>query len=401
MSAHVRTEVRAEVRAEARLVVEFALLALGVVVVLLVAGSALLGFVMHLAGRVPILVGAVGVLLVVVAALAVALLAADRRGAGWAARLDRRTGRGGRTLTVPAADGTPLHVETDGPEDAAVTVVFAHGWMADLTTWREQRAALGSTRIRRVFYDQRGHGRSGWRGLDHGEQGVRQLADDLAAVIAATAPAGRLVLVGHSMGGMSVIAFAGRHQDVMRDRVDGVLLCATTATPLGESMTLGLAGRPRLQALARKYAVPAVSLLGLLPPRVAQVLGVGPFRLAAALLAVGPDSLEDAHVATVGALYRSSLDVGSRCLKALMQHDERDSLSGLDPTRVTVIVPGRDRLVPLADQLGIADLAGGARVVTVPDSGHMVTLEAPEVVSAELLNLVLLGEHHPGDLLDL
>ena len=387
-------------RSERALMIELCLLALGVAALLAVPVAGLLVVILHVAASLSWTAGTALVGSLAGAAFTAGLVHADRQGAGLATRMDRRTGRGGRRLTVTAYDGTPLHVEVDGPDDAELTVVFSHGWMSDLTTWRLQRDALRGTSLRRVFYDQRGHGRSGWTGLDAGESGVRQLADDLAAVIEVAAPTWHLLLVGHSMGGMTVIAFAGRHPDLMRRRVDGVLLCATTATPLAETITLGIPERfDRTHRFVRRYAVVALRLLGLLPPRLVQLVGTWPFRLSSALLAVGKGSADEARVASAGALFRTRLDVGSRCLEALMEHDERDSLAGLDPTRVTVIVPGLDRLVPQADQLEIAALVGGARVVTAPHSGHMVTLEAADLVTAELLGLVVLGMDRPSELL--
>ena len=42
-------------------------------------------------------------------------------------------------------------------------------------------------------------------------------------------PTGDVVLVGHSMGGMAIMAFAERHPETFADRVAGVALIATTA----------------------------------------------------------------------------------------------------------------------------------------------------------------------------
>jgi pimeloyl-ACP methyl ester carboxylesterase len=363
-------------RSERALMIELCLL--GIAGALVVSGlvSGVLMVALHVACGLSWTAGALLVGSLAVAAFAVALRHADRRGVGLATRIDRRSGRGGTRLTATAYDGTPLHIEVDGPDDAELTVVFSHGWMSDLTTWRLQRAALRGTTLRRVFYDQRGHGRSSWTALDGEEEGVRQLADDLHAVIEAVAPTGQLLLVGHSMGGMAVIAFAGRYPDLMHQRVDGILLCATTAAPLAESITLGIPdGFDRTHRFVRRYAVPALRILGMLPPGLVQ------------------------RVARAGALFGTPLDVGSRCLAALLAHDERDSLGGLDPTRVTVVIPGRDRLVPRSDQLEIAALVGGARVATAPNSGHMVTLEAADLVTAELLGLVVIGMDRPANLL--
>lgn len=300
------------------------------------------------------------------------------------------TGRGGRTLEVASPDGTILHVEVEGPEDAEVTVVFCHGWIVDLTTWQRQRDALADSDVRRVFWDQRGHGRSQWIGLDPGERGVRQLADDLAAVIEATAPTGRLVLAGHSMGGMTLMAFAQRHLPTVRGRVDGVLLVATGAGPLSEQMTLGLPRGFLLgHALVRRYAVSTIALLGLLPRPVARLLGVGPWLISARLLAVAPDASAQAVAVTTGAMWRNHLHIAAMTLRAVMTHDERQDVPALACTRTVTVMPGRDRLIPVRFQRELAAMVADSGAVEVPRSGHMVMLEAPEVVTNEVVALTL------------
>ena len=65
----------------------------------------------------------------------------------------------GRPRRVRSADGTGLHVEVFGPEDAA-TVVLAHGWTEALQYWVYVIKALSERGLRVVAYDQRGHGDS-------------------------------------------------------------------------------------------------------------------------------------------------------------------------------------------------------------------------------------------------
>ncbi len=87
--------------------------------------------------------------------------------------------------------------------------------------------------LRVVTYDQRGHGRSSTPDLSTCT--VARLGLDLAAVIEATCPTGPVVLIGHSMGGMSVMSFAGQHPEVVRDRVLAVALVSTS--PGGHEVT--------------------------------------------------------------------------------------------------------------------------------------------------------------------
>ncbi|MFD0538007.1 alpha/beta fold hydrolase [Actinomadura luteofluorescens] len=143
----------------------------------------------------------------------------------------------GREMSVRADDGVPLHVEVDGPDDAALTVVFCHGYTLNQDSWHYQRRDLrGSLRL--VFWDQRAHGRSG-RG-EPGDATIEQTGDDLRAVLEAAVPPDRpVVLVGHSMGGMSIMALADRHPELFGSRVVGVALVNTSCGDMGE-MTLGL-----------------------------------------------------------------------------------------------------------------------------------------------------------------
>jgi len=63
-----------------------------------------------------------------------------------------------------------------------------------------------------VFYDHRSHGRSGRS--SHENATVEQLARDLLTVADALAPDQQLVLMGHSMGGIAIIALAELHPEL-------------------------------------------------------------------------------------------------------------------------------------------------------------------------------------------
>lgn len=122
-------------------------------------------------------------------------------------------------------------------DPAPVTVVFSHGYCLNQDSWHFQRAALRGL-VRTVHWDQRSHGRSGQGVAQSGPDGVPvtidQLGRDLKAVLDVAAPEGPLVLVGHSMGGMTIMALAERYPEFVRDRVVGVAFVGTSAGKLGE-----------------------------------------------------------------------------------------------------------------------------------------------------------------------
>jgi predicted alpha/beta-fold hydrolase len=114
-----------------------------------------------------------------------------------------------RSVVVTANDGVPLAVRECGPENAPLTVVFAHGFCLRMGAFHFQRDRLAQQwgdQVRMVFYDQRGHGLSGDASPDTFT--VPQLGQDLESVLAVMAPRGPVVLVGHSMGGMLAVRYA-------------------------------------------------------------------------------------------------------------------------------------------------------------------------------------------------
>lgn len=131
---------------------------------------------------------------------------------------------------ITTDDGVPLAVREVGPKDAKLTVVFAHGFCLRMSAFHFQRARLAEQwgdQVRMVFYDQRGHGRSGEAPPD--TYTVEQLGRDLESVLAVTAPRGPVVLVGHSMGGMTVLSHARQFPQRYPARIVGAALISSAA----------------------------------------------------------------------------------------------------------------------------------------------------------------------------
>ncbi len=180
--------------------------------------------------------GAAGLVVGATAAGAGALVAAERY-RGQPAPQPRRPAprrRAVRHAAWPRADRArpgrgPLHVEINGPDAAPVTIVFSHGYTLNQDCWHFQRRDLAEHRL--VFWDQRDHGRSGR--AQSVTATIDQLGADLKAVIDAAAPGpGPVVLVGHSMGGMTIMALAEQHPDMFGTKVAGAVLISTAASGL-------------------------------------------------------------------------------------------------------------------------------------------------------------------------
>jgi len=290
-----------------------------------------------------------------------------------------------RFLTVPAEDGVPLHVQVDGDPDAPLTVVLTHGFTASLDEWQPQLPVLRD-RARVVLWDHRGHGRSGWTPLTKAT--IEQTGRDLAAVLDAAAPSGPVVLVGHSMGGMSVMALARRRPELFGPRVVGVFLLATSAGGLVRTGPVGRSVR-----LLRRLGLLPLGLAAL--QRAAPVLerrrrrGSAAGRRFTRRYLFGRDDADPRHVRQVqDLLERTPYPVTMAFYATFVDHDEEAALEVLGRVPVTVLVASHDRLTPARHGRRIADLIGGAHLVVVPGAGRAVNLSRPGTVNAALVELL-------------
>ncbi|MFE9996385.1 alpha/beta fold hydrolase [Streptomyces avermitilis] len=307
-----------------------------------------------------------------------------------------------------ADDGTALYYEVDDVEPdatlaprrrrlfgrkapAPVTVVFSHGYCLNQDSWHFQRAALQGV-VRMVHWDQRSHGRSG-RGVAQVQDGspvtIDQLGNDLKAVIDAAVPEGPIVLVGHSMGGMTVMALADQYPELIRDRVVGVALVGTSSGRLGE-VNFGL-------------PVAGVNVVRRVLPQVLKALGqqaelVERGRRATADLFAGiikrySFASRDVDPAVERFAERmiegTPIDVVAEFYPAFTDHDKTAALACFTELPVLVLAGVKDLVTPSEHSEAIADLLPDAELVLVPDAGHLVMLEHPEVVTDRLADLLM------------
>jgi pimeloyl-ACP methyl ester carboxylesterase len=290
-------------------------------------------------------------------------------------------------LTVTTPDGVDLHVEIlnsdTGPED--LTVVFVHGFCLDMGTFHFQRRALDG-QYRMVFYDQPGHGRSGR--LPDGEYTLEALGLGLASVLDATVPTGRVVLVGHSMGGMTIMALAEHAPNLFVERVAGVVLISTSAGKL-DQVNFGLPEvvarfRHPLMPLARnagKITVAMVDRARKASTDLAWLLtrryGFGTQRPSPALVSF----VEKMNSAT-------SAEVIARYLRTLYTHARLLALAALREVPVLVICGDTDVLTPLAHSEEIVATLPDAEMVVVENGGHVALLEHADEVDEALANFL-------------
>jgi pimeloyl-ACP methyl ester carboxylesterase len=301
----------------------------------------------------------------------------------------------GAALTVLADDGVPLHAEINGPDDSPVTVIFCHGYALNQDCWHYQRRDLGEIG-RLVFWDQRGHGRSGRSGPEH--VSIDQLGADLFAVLRAVAPGnGPVVLVGHSMGGMTIMALADQHPGLFGTKIIGVVLICTAAS--GIDPTCWLPGP--LQPVARQVAVPvlrgvASGRRAALVERTRQAAGDLVF-LGTKYIGFGDARTSPALVDFLERMIRATpVGVIADFFVALRDHDKEAVQDVLGRVPVVVLAGERDRIVPPELTERLAAEIPGARLVRLPGAGHMVILERPSEVNEAITSLVAAAAAGPS-----
>jgi pimeloyl-ACP methyl ester carboxylesterase len=289
-----------------------------------------------------------------------------------------------RGCVVTTPDGVPLAVREVGPEDAPLTVVFAHGFCLRMGAFYFQRARLTEQwgpQVRMVFYDQRGHGQSGDAPPETFT--VPQLGQDLEAVLAVMAPRGPVVLVGHSMGGMTVLAHARQYPQRYPNRIVGVALISTAAegvsrSPLGEVLK-----NPVLEAarLAVRYAPKTVHRT-----RGAASSVIGPVLRAASY---GDEKISRSVVAfSEKMMHETPISTLVGFLHALEVHDETEGLLVLAKVPTLIVCGDHDLLTPKEYSEAMAAALPKSELVVVGGAGHLVQLEQPEIVDDALVRLV-------------
>jgi pimeloyl-ACP methyl ester carboxylesterase len=280
-------------------------------------------------------------------------------------------------VAVRSPDGTTLHAEVFGPDDAP-TIVLAHGWTEALRFWIYQiRGLAGDFRI--VAYDLRGHGRSEPAATD--DYSFDRFGEDVEAVLAACVPEGeRVVLVGHSMGAMSIAAWA-EHHDVERQVGAVGLLNTGIGDLLPEQLIVPV---PRI---ARRVSEPIArrGVLGNVAP--IPRFSTLPTYAAIRYAAYGPD-VSPAKVAFYEQmLFECPASVRAASGLAMADMDLSGALPNL--TVPALVMCGEaDKLTPPSHARRIAEmLPDTSTLVELPATGHMGPLERPDEVNALLREL--------------
>ena len=288
---------------------------------------------------------------------------------------------GGRAVAVTSSDGTPLHVREFGSPDAPATVVLVHGWSCALTLWAPVIRALEDEDVRVIAYDLRGHARSGRP--EEKDYSIDAHAGDLDAVLRATLSEDqRAVVAGHSLGGMTIVAWTGDHADEVPRLIAGAVLVNTGMDGLiAQSPILKMPeklGKVRNFAGRALLSAPVPLPHGPTPLSYRVVRWIGLTR-----------SASPAQIAFTERIFLDcNRDVRALCGGTLSGLDLYESIASLSVP--TVIVGGADdKLTPPSHVHRLADaLPHVVEKVVLDDCGHMGPVSHPEGVSEPIMRLV-------------
>jgi pimeloyl-ACP methyl ester carboxylesterase len=288
---------------------------------------------------------------------------------------------------VDPVDGVDLDLGLGPGADTAPTLVFIHGFCLDMGTFHFQRKELTRQgEYRMVFYDQPGHGRSGK--LGEGEYTLDDLADGLIRVIDEAVPDGPIVLIGHSMGGMTIMALAEEYPDLFGERIKGAVLVSTSAGKLDEVAF----GMPDYLARIAKPLMPVVIGGGKLTSGVVDNIrraGTDLSWLLTRRYGFGTEEPDRALVSFVERMNsQTDTEVVARYLRTIYTHAREPALEALKHIKVLVVCGEDDKITPPDHSAEICRILPDASFVAVPGAGHVALLERPDIVNAALLEFL-------------
>lgn len=285
---------------------------------------------------------------------------------------------------LPSHDGGSLYAVTknarfpsaqgvhngDSPERASFespTIVLSHGVTLTSRVWTKQFRTLPDAGVRTIAFDHRGHGESSVGASGHT---VENLAYDVRTVVEGL-DLHDAVLVGHSMGGVAVQAFAAMHPEVARSRVRGIVLLSSLART-------HLSGARRLRGVVQQ-ASDRFELSAMMDrPELGTML---------ARVGFGRQPLASHVELTREMLATCDATTAKEAVSALLGLDLTPELSKIDlPT--LVVCGSADVLTPASESRRIADLIPGARLVILEHAGHMIMLERTEELDGLLLDFM-------------
>ncbi len=303
------------------------------------------------------------------------------------------------TRDVVSRDGVRLHTRIESSpviaemHDDRPVLVFCHGYSLDDRSWSFQRAAFVAAGYRVLTWDHRGHGKSG-KGSSRNYT-IDQLGSDLACVLDQAVPAGPLALIGHSMGGMAIMALAESHPQVVAERVVAVAFISTSGGDM-DRVNWGLGTRlgVYVNSLGPGAANAFAPYQDFMESAWNRMPWMGNTMVAAS--SFGSRVSRATAQLTQRMMVETDFSVISNFAPTLQEHDKTESIHAFVHVPGLVLVGDRDVLTPPERSAVLAEQLPLAEHVLVTRGGHNIMLEHPELVTDHLMSLLERAAERPA-----
>lgn len=258
---------------------------------------------------------------------------------------------GARIKAVQIGEGTP--------------VILAHGYAVDRHEWNIMASQLVKLNFKVIAFDQRGHGMS-----SIGKDGIgsRQMSSDYTAVLEAFNVRDG-ILVGHSMGGFLAIRTLIESPEIISAHLKGCLLMATFAGDVNRHNPQNRIQIPLIQS----------GIMSML------IRSKGIARAIAKTL-MGNDKDPQMLEAFVAGFGKSGLKPLLPILNAMVSENYYERLGEID-LPCTIVVGTHDKTTPPFHTQQLHAGIKGSHLVQIPEKGHLLNWEAPEILVGELTRL--------------
>jgi pimeloyl-ACP methyl ester carboxylesterase len=271
--------------------------------------------------------------------------------------------------------------------------VLVHGYALNHDCWHFQRRFLRGKR-RVVLYDQRSHGRSSRSSAQRAT--IDQLGDDLKTVLDRLVPEGPVVLAGHSMGGMTIMALAEQHPELFGDRVVGVALISTTAGGLRPHRIIS---KLIPDSVGGQAGLRLMTMLSRAPELVdsARRLGSNIGFLVTDQFAFG-EEVPASYVEFVDEMLAGTpFEVLAEFYPHFEKLDKFSVLHCFEKVPTTIVCGTKDVLTSVGHSRKLAKRITGSRLVEASGAGHMVIMEKADKVNAALEDLIAVAEQRHAE----
>ena len=281
--------------------------------------------------------------------------------------------RSNENMLLKRPEGHSLFVEFYGQPDAQ-PLILIHGWSSNSTQWYYLKKHL-SSQFRVILFDLPGLGNSTKRRPK--DYTLENFANDLDAVIDLAGTDKKPIVMGHSIGGMTLLTYCKLFTQKANTHLAGIGLIQTTYTnPVHTSVMSGL-----LTALEKPVLLPLTWLMIALAPY---------FQLMNFIKYInGSQHLNNHLTGFAGTETRGQLNLATwlttvspvgviaRGVLAMFKYEARDVLPNIQ-IPVLVVAGNKDILTkPEASRMMAAELPN-ARLVMLQPSGHMGATERNE-----------------------